>query len=72
MRFTVKDVEIKCTICGHEHFDKDYRQLNTKGATLFNLDWANRDAIILVCDYCSHIEWFYSEVEEVPETDGEF
>lgn len=33
-------------------------QLNTKTASLFNLDWINPSATCLVCDKCGFIHWF--------------
>jgi len=63
MRYKINETVITCPYCQHDTFDKDYRQLNTKGATFFNMDWANREAIILVCQHCSHIAWFMDELE---------
>lgn len=65
MRYKIKQIDIACPCCNNDRFDKDYRQLNTKGATFFNLDWANKDAIILVCKQCSYISWFMDEPEEI-------
>lgn len=64
MRYEAGNTKVTCACCGHDLFDKDYRQLNTKGATFFNLDWANRDAVILVCIRCSHIMWFMKEPKQ--------
>lgn len=61
MKFKAGNNKLVCPCCQNDTFDKDYRQLNTKGATFFNLDWANRDAIILVCKHCSYISWFMEE-----------
>lgn len=36
-------------------------QMNTSGATLFGLDWANRNADNYICEYCGHILWFWQE-----------
>lgn len=65
MRYRVGNVTIACPCCQHDRFDKDYRQLNTKGATFFKLDWANRDAILLICKQCSYLSWFLHEPEVV-------
>lgn len=65
MQFKAGDKKVICPCCQHDNFEKDYRQLNTQGATLFNLDWMNRDALILVCDNCSHIAWFMNDLEEI-------
>jgi len=61
MRYQAGDTDITCPCCQNDTFDKDYRQLNTKGATFFNLDWANRDATILICKKCTHISWFMKD-----------
>ncbi len=29
--------------------------------TFLNLDWANRNATLLICTSCSHIEWFLED-----------
>ena len=52
---------IQCRICGHDEFYKRRAQLNTKTATFFNIDWANRSAFCYVCAKCSHIDWFLEE-----------
>ncbi|EGQ18149.1 hypothetical protein ABZ756_02875 [Mammaliicoccus sciuri] len=65
MKYRVGNVQLVCPCCQNDTFDKDYRQLNTRGATLFGLDWANRDATILICRQCSYISWFMKEPEAV-------
>ena len=49
---------VVCSHCGSEHFEGSTAQLNTAGLTFLNLDWANRNATILICKTCGHIEWF--------------
>lgn len=61
MKYTIADVHITCPCCKNDTFDLDYRQLNTKGASFFNFDWANKNAAILVCHKCSHVSWFMDE-----------
>lgn len=65
MRYKAGNNNIVCPCCQNDTFDKDSRQLNTKAATLFNLDWANRAATILICRECSYISWFMEEPDEV-------
>lgn len=65
MRYTAGGVGIKCSCCGNDTFQKDYRQLNSRGATFFGLDWANRNATILICLRCSFISWFMEEPREL-------
>jgi hypothetical protein len=57
----VKGKVLLCGICGHNHFFHGKAQLNTRVATLFNVDWANKSAHGYVCADCSHIEWFLEE-----------
>lgn len=64
MRFRAGNAKIICPCCQHDHFDKDYRQLNSRGATFLGFDWANKNATILVCQRCSYIAWFMAEPEE--------
>jgi len=61
MRYSADGAAIVCPCCRNDTFDKDYRQLNSRGATFFGLDWANRNATILVCQRCTYISWFMSE-----------
>lgn len=37
MRYKIKQIDIACPCCNNDRFDKDYRQLNTKGATFLTL-----------------------------------
>ncbi|WNC13758.1 hypothetical protein [Brevibacillus brevis] len=61
MRYIAGDTTVTCPCCKHFLFDKDYRQLNSRGATFFGLDWANKEATILICQRCSYILWFMDE-----------
>ncbi|MFD2368694.1 hypothetical protein ACFSO0_01570 [Brevibacillus sp. GCM10020057] len=58
MQYVAGDTPVTCPCCKHDQFDKDYRQLNSRGATFFGLDWANKEAAILICQNCSYIMWF--------------
>ncbi len=51
--------ELSCLICNHQKFWKKEVQLNTKIATLFNLAWANKSAICVICENCGYIHWFH-------------
>jgi hypothetical protein len=57
-RYRVTGVLVRCPHCGGEDFDEGAAMLNTAGATLLGLDWANRSANLLICVKCSRIEWF--------------
>jgi len=49
---------IVCPVCGHDRFHQQRTLLNTRAATFFNLDWANRGADTRICQRCTHIIWF--------------
>ncbi|NNK19055.1 MAG: hypothetical protein HKP49_07880 [Maribacter sp.] len=57
----IKGKRLKCSICGHGIFIPRKAQLNTKVASLMNLDWANKSAYCYICANCSHIDWFMEE-----------
>lgn len=65
MQFKVRNKIIACACCQNNTFGKDYRQLNSRGATFFGFDWANRNATVLICRECSHIMWFAHEPQQV-------
>ncbi|HEU5125447.1 MAG TPA: hypothetical protein VFW05_15450 [Verrucomicrobiae bacterium] len=49
---------LKCLVCAHDQFSRREAQLNTSGATFFNLDWLNRSGVCYVCARCGYIHWF--------------
>lgn len=57
----VKGKKLTCTVCSHDVFMPRKAQLNTKAATLMNIEWANKSAHCYICANCSHIEWFMEE-----------
>ena len=61
MKYKAGDAPVVCPCCKHSSFDKDYRQLNSRGATFFGVDWANKQVPILICTRCSYILWFMDE-----------
>ena len=52
---------LKCPICDHDRFWTKKAQLNTKVASLFDLDWINPSGDCYICEHCRHILWFYGE-----------
>ena len=64
-RFQAGGKEIVCPHCGNKQFDTGKAQLNTAVATLFELDWLNKSANILICKNCSHILWFGKSPEVI-------
>lgn len=57
--------KIVCPCCENDTFKKDFRQLNSAGLTFFGLDWANKEATILICNRCSYILWFMHQPIEM-------
>jgi hypothetical protein len=47
--YEIQGVQLRCQICQHDEFWRREGQLNTAAATFFNLDWANKSAVCLVC-----------------------
>lgn len=52
---------VTCPHCGGETFDERSALLNTAGLTFLDLDWANRQAVLLVCAACGRIQWFLDQ-----------
>ncbi len=55
---SVRGNPLVCPICGNNEFWHRWTLMNTPGLTLFDLDWANRQAENFVCDECGHVMWF--------------
>ena len=61
---SVRGRQLVCPICkGTEFYSREYL-LNTRAATFFNFDWANKAAVTYLCDQCGHIMWFADEGNE--------
>jgi predicted nucleic-acid-binding Zn-ribbon protein len=67
LQYAVAGRIVKCPHCGETRFTTGSRLLNTRGATFFGFDWANSEAMVLICAECGRIEWFATEPQEVPE-----
>ena len=63
-RYTVAGLSVTCRHCKGDKFVEGRALLNSAGMTFFNLDWADRNAAILTCTACGHIEWFLADPEE--------
>ncbi|MDO9556056.1 MAG: DNA-binding protein [Coriobacteriia bacterium] len=63
--YRVAGVQATCSHCGGREFDTGSALLNTTGMTLLGLDWANRDASLLICTKCGHVDWFLEEPERI-------
>jgi hypothetical protein len=63
--YSVAGKQVTCPHCGGEDFDRSRALLNTTGFTLLGLDWANREADLLICTTCSEIRWFLETPERM-------
>jgi predicted nucleic-acid-binding Zn-ribbon protein len=61
--FSMVGKNILCPHCGSETFEQKTAMLNTAWMTFFNLDWANKQAIILTCSKCTYVQWFLQQPE---------
>lgn len=50
--------KIHCPICDYDKFWSRQTLMNTKGATFFNVEWANKAATNHICDQCGYVLWF--------------
>ena len=58
----VKGKKLNCNVCNHDMFVYRESQLNTRLASFFDLDFANKKAHCYVCDNCSNIKWFIEKL----------
>ena len=49
---------VTCLICGADEFVDRPIKLNTAGMELFDLSWANREAMGLICTTCGYVHEF--------------
>lgn len=49
---------LRCPHCENDKFVEHTALLNTRGMTLFNLEFLNQSAATYVCSRCGRIEWF--------------
>jgi hypothetical protein len=59
-----------CSICQGNLFQDREILLNTTGAELFNLGWANQSATGLICLRCGYLHTFMSDAIELWKADG--
>ena len=60
-QYAAGDKKIVCPHSGGDEFGKGKTMLNMTWMTIFNLEWANKSAIILACTRCGKIQWFLKE-----------
>jgi hypothetical protein len=54
----VGERRLTCPVCAGTHFHERNSLLNTRAATFFNFDWANKEATNYICAQCGYIFWF--------------
>lgn len=57
-RFLVAGDPVTCPHCGGAHFFSQSALLDSRGASLLNVDWACKGATVLICSRCGHVDWF--------------
>ncbi len=63
--YVINDARITCKYCGNDIFEKSRVQLNTAGITFVDVNWADKQAFVLACSECGHMEWFTREPQEI-------
>lgn len=58
----VKGKYLTCNTCDHDRFFYRESQLNTRLASLFDVDFANKKAHCYVCESCTKIQWFLNKL----------
>ncbi len=61
---SIRGRHLACPVCRHTQFYTREYLLNTRAATFFNFDWANKAALTYICEQCGHILWFADETED--------
>ena len=60
---SVRGRQVTCPVCRHTEFYTHAYLLNTRAASFFKFDWANKAALTYICEQCSHILWFAADAE---------
>ncbi|GAB2658445.1 hypothetical protein GCM10027271_16390 [Saccharopolyspora gloriosae] len=55
---TVKGRAVRCVVCGHDAFWSREVKLNSSGAELISMAWANQSAVGLICADCGYVHEF--------------
>jgi predicted nucleic-acid-binding Zn-ribbon protein len=56
--YSIAGRPVRCPHCGNQEFFDRQAMLNSRIRTVFNIDWFDPTATILVCSECGRIEWF--------------
>lgn len=62
---TISRNPFRCLVCRSELFFDREVKLNTTGAELFDLGWANQSATGLVCAQCGYVHLFLNDAIEL-------
>ncbi len=62
--YAVADIDVHCSHCGCDRFFERSALLDSRGMSFVGIDWASKNATVLVCAHCGHVEWF-SEIGKV-------
>jgi len=54
----IKGNKLICPVCKNDQFIETKAQMNTALASLFDLDWTNKQARCFVCSECTYVYWF--------------
>jgi predicted nucleic-acid-binding Zn-ribbon protein len=57
--------ELKCWVCDGNQFSERSIKLNTTGAELFGIEWANKSAVGLICTDCGYVHEFVGDVVQL-------
>jgi len=57
-KIMVKGNTLTCDVCKHDKFFYRESQLNTRLASFFDVDFANKKAYCYICENCTKIQWF--------------
>lgn len=49
---------LACLVCGNDLFQQREVLMNTSGATMFGVDWANKSADGAICTACGFVHTF--------------
>lgn len=57
--FEIQGKKLVCPICGKTEFWTRSTLMNTRAASFFDFDWANKQAENYICNSCGYIMWFW-------------
>lgn len=67
---TINGTPFRCQVCTSELFFNREVKLNTTGAELFDLGWANQSATGLVCQQCGYVHLFLNNAIQLWKPEG--